>query len=180
MANEEEVDVNGDEKKRGGLVKILLLALIGILVIVISVGGTLFLTGFFDEKPVEFDEDGNVIVLEIEDETDQKETDISQIYSEMERKFTVNLAGSRQFFQFSLGFMTKNDPDTVTNVYNHELAIRSAIILEVSTYSKDQLTTAADKQNVADTIKMRMNQVLIGFENTGGIEEVFFTEFLIQ
>ena len=50
MANEE--DVTGDEKKKGGLVKILLLALIGILVIVISVGGTLFLTGFFDERPV--------------------------------------------------------------------------------------------------------------------------------
>jgi|TARA_B110000238_G_scaffold32118_1_gene32737 flagellar FliL protein len=179
MANEEEVDAD-DEKKKGGLVKILLLALIGILVITMSVGGTLFLTGFFDERPVQFDENGNVIALEVEDENVENEADISQIYSEMERKFTVNLTGSRQFFQFSVGFMTNNDPDTVTNVYIHELAIRSAIILEVSTYSKDQLATAADKQKVADMIKVRMNQVLIDTENTAGIEEVFFTEFLIQ
>ena len=46
MADEEEVGAD-EEKKKGGLVKILLLALIGILVIAVSIGGTLFLTGFF-------------------------------------------------------------------------------------------------------------------------------------
>ena len=176
MADEEEVGAD-EEKKKGGLVKILLLALVGILVIAVSIGGTLFLTGFFDERPVQFDENGNVVTLEVEEEN---EAYVSQIYSEMERKFTVNLMGSRQFFQFSLGFMTNNDPDTVTNVYTHELAVRSAIILEVSTYSKDQLMTAADKQKVADMIKKRMNQVLIQVGNIAGVEEVFFTEFLIQ
>tara|TARA_B110000902_G_scaffold179611_1_gene203541 strand:+ start:607 stop:1146 length:540 start_codon:yes stop_codon:yes gene_type:complete len=179
MADEEEVGAD-EEKKKGGLVKILLLALIGILVIAVSIGGTLFLTGFFDERPVQFDENGNVVTLEVEEENDDNEADVSQIYSEMERKFTVNLMGSRQFFQFSLGFMTNNDPDTVTNVYTHELAVRSAIIFEVSTYSKDQLMTTADKQKVADMIKKRMNQVLIQVGNIAGVEEVFFTEFLIQ
>ena len=63
MADEEEVEVV--EEKKGGLVKILLFAIIGILVIVISIGATLFLTGFFDAKPVVVDENGNVVTQQV-------------------------------------------------------------------------------------------------------------------
>jgi len=76
--------------------------------------------------------------------------------------------------------MTHYDQRVVDNVYKHELALRSAIIMEVSTYSKDQLATVTDKQKLANVLKSRMNQVLIGYEDFGGIEEVFFTEFVIQ
>jgi flagellar FliL protein len=79
-----------------------------------------------------------------------------------------------------MGFMTHYDQRVVDNVYKHELALRSAIIMEVSTYSKDQLATVTDKQKLANVLKSRMNQVLIGYEDFGGIEEVFFTEFVIQ
>ena len=201
MANEEEVEVEVEveEKKGGGLVKILLFVIIGILVIVISIGATLFLTGFFDAKPVVVDENGNVITQEsaggeagaevvsnapkpltkvAKDQPEGQQFD--QLYNEMERKFTVNLSGSKQFCQFSMGFMTHYDQRVVDNVYKHELALRSVILMEVSTYSKDQLSTVSDKQKLANKIKERMNQVLIGYEDFGGIEEIFFTEFVIQ
>jgi flagellar FliL protein len=201
MANEEEVEVEVEveEKKGGGLVKILLFIIIGILVIVISIGGTLFLTGFFDAKPVVVDENGNVIThesaggeagAEVVSNAPKPLTKVAkaqpegqqfdQLYNEMERKFTVNLSGSKQFCQFSMGFMTHYDQRVVDNVYKHELALRSVILMEVSTYSKDQLSTVSDKQKLANKIKERMNQVLIGYEDFGGIEEVFFTEFVIQ
>ncbi|MFT7178054.1 MAG: flagellar FliL protein [Oceanospirillaceae bacterium] len=199
MANEEEVEVEIEEKKSGGLVKILLFVIIGILVIAISIGATLFLTGFFDAKPVVVDENGNVIIQEAAvgeagaevDPSAQQPLDkvpkdlpegqkFDQLYNEMERKFTVNLLGSKQFCQFTMGFMTHYDQRVVDNVYKHELALRSAILMEVSTYNKDQLSTVSDKQKLAYKIKERMNQVLIGYEDFGGIEEVFFTEFVIQ
>jgi len=196
MADEEEVEVV--EEKKGGLVKILLFAIIGILVIVISIGATLFLTGFFDAKPVVVDENGNVVTQQVAGEAGEdvdpnapkalskvsKELPegqkFDQLYNEMERSFTVNLSGSKQFCQFTMGFMTHYDQRVVDHVYKHELAIRSAIIMEVSTYSMDELTTVTDKQKLANSIKTRMNQVLIGYEDFGGIEEVFFTEFVIQ
>jgi flagellar FliL protein len=196
MAEEEEVEVV--EEKKGGLVKILLFAIIGILVIVISIGATLFLTGFFDAKPVVVDENGNVVtqqaageaVEEVDPNAPKALSKVSkelpegqkfdQLYNEMARSFTVNLSGSKQFCQFTMGFMTHYDQRVVDNVYKHELAMRSAIIMEVSTYSMDQLATVTDKQKLANNIKARMNQVLIGYEDFGGIEEVFFTEFVIQ
>jgi len=63
MADEEVVE--GEEKKKGGLVKVLLFVIIGILLIAMSIGGTLFLTGAFDAKPIVVDEDGNVITQEV-------------------------------------------------------------------------------------------------------------------
>jgi len=198
MANEEEVEVEVEEQKKGGLVKILLFVIIGILLIAISIGATLFVTGAFDAKPVVVDENGNVVnqqagaeggeevdpnapkpLAKIAKELPEGQK-FDQLYNEMERKFTVNLSGSKQFCQFTMGFMTHYDQRVVDNVYKHELALRSAIIMEVSTYSKDQLSTVADKQKLANAIKSRMNQVLIGYEDFGGIEEVFFTEFVIQ
>jgi flagellar FliL protein len=196
MAKEEEVEVEIEEKKGGGLVKILLFVIIGILAIAISIGATLFLTGFFDAKPIVVDENGNVIAQEAAagaevDPSAQQSLDkvakdlpegqkFDQLYNEMERKFTVNLLDSKQFCQFTMGFMTHYDQRVVDNVYKHELALRSAILMEVSTYNKDQLSTVSDKQKLANKIKERMNQVLIGYEDFGGIEEVFFTEFVIQ
>ena len=203
MADEEVVE-EGEEKKKGGLVKVLLFVIIGILLIAMSIGGTLFLTGAFDAKPIVVDEDGNVITQEgtaegVEgaegaegvDPNAPKPLDkvskempegqkFDQLYNEMDRSFTVNLSGSKQFCQFTMGFMTHYDQRVVDNVYKHELAVRSAIIMEVSTYNKDQLATVTDKQKLANAIKARMNQVLIGYEDFGGIEEVFFTEFVIQ
>ena len=198
MANEEEVEVEVEEKKKGGLVKILLFVIIGILLIAISIGATLFVTGAFDAKPVVVDENGNVVNQqagaeggeEVDPNAPKPLTKVAkelpegqkfdQLYNEMDRKFTVNLSGSKQFCQFTMGFMTHYDQRVVDNVYKHELALRSAIIMEVSTYSKDQLSTVADKQTLANAIKSRMNLVLIGYEDFGGIEEVFFTEFVIQ
>ena len=198
MANEEEVEVEVEEKTKGGLVKILLFVIIGILLIAISIGATLFVTGAFDAKPVVVDENGNVVNQqagaeggeEVDPNAPKPLTKVAkelpegqkfdQLYNEMDRKFTVNLSGSKQFCQFTMGFMTHYDQRVVDNVYKHELALRSDIIMEVSTYSKDQLSTVADKQTLANAIKSRMNQVLIGYEDFGGIEEVFFTEFVIQ
>jgi len=164
-------------------------------VIVISIGATLFLTGFFDAKPVVVDENGNVVTQqaageEVDPNAPKALSKVSkelpegqkfdQLYNEMERSFTVNLSGSKQFCQFTMGFMTHYDQRVVDHVYKHELAIRSAIIMEVSTYSMDELATVTDKQKLANSIKTRMNKVLVGYEDFGGIEEVFFTEFVIQ
>jgi len=76
--------------------------------------------------------------------------------------------------------MTPYDQRVVDNVYKHEIVLRAAIIMQVSSYSKDQLDTATDKQRLADLLKSRINQVLIEAEGVGGVEEVFLTEFVIQ
>ena len=60
------------------------------------------------------------------------------------------------------------------------MAIRSAILMEVGTYTEDEIYSASGKQKMASNIRDRMNEVLENYENFGGVEEVYFTEFIVQ
>ncbi|MDC9719960.1 MAG: flagellar basal body-associated FliL family protein [Gammaproteobacteria bacterium] len=109
-----------------------------------------------------------------------KSNSFNQRYNLIEHEFVVSLVGAKQFCEFTMGFMTADDQRIVDNVYQHELVIRAAIIMEVSSLSSSQLQTLDDKQRLADNIKARMNQVLLEHGAAAGIEEVFFTQFIIQ
>jgi len=157
------------QKKKAGLVKLLL--------IVISIAVSLFLAGFFEPES-----EPEALVQNVDAKAPKtlESQDLDQLYNLLPTKFNVNLAGNKKILQFALGFMTPYDQRVVDNVYKHEIVLRAAIIMQVSSYSKDQLDTATDKQRLADLLKSRINQVLIEAEGVGGVEEVFFTEFVIQ
>ncbi|MCP4928090.1 MAG: hypothetical protein GY918_03395 [Gammaproteobacteria bacterium] len=199
MADEEVLEDGEEPKKKGGIVKILIFVLLGILLIGITVGATLFMTGFFDAKPVVVDEAGNVVEQleaggEVEGSGDpnapkplQKQAKelpesqkFDQTYAQMEDKFTVNLSGSKKFVLFSLGYMTHYDERIVEAVAKHQMAIRSAVLMEVGTYTEDEIFSVVAKQKMASNIRDRMNEVLENYEDFGGIEEVYFTEFVVQ
>ncbi len=199
MADEEILEDGEQPKKKGGIVKILIFVLLGILLIGITVGATLFMTGFFDSKPAVVDEAGNVVeqleaggeVGDSEDpnapkalEKQAKELPESQkfdqTYAPMDDKFTVNLSGSKKFVLFSLGYMTHYDERIIEAVAKHQMAIRSAVLMEVGTYTEDEIFSVVAKQKMASNIRDRMNEVLENYEDFGGIEEVYFTEFVVQ
>jgi flagellar FliL protein len=199
MADEEVLEEGEEPKKKGGIVKILIFVLLGILLIGITVGATLFMTGFFDPKPVAVDEAGNVIEQleeggEIEGESGEgapkalkkKAKDLpesqqfDQTYAQLEDEFTVNLAESKKFVLFSLGYMTHYDERIVEAVTKHEMALRSAILMEASTYTEDEVMTVAAKRKMTNNIRDIMNEVLENYEGFGGVEEVYFTKFVMQ
>ena len=199
MADEEVLEEGEEGKKKGGIVKILIFVILGLLVIGLTIGGTLFMTGFFDEKPVVVDEAGNVVEqLEAGGEVEGAEDpnapkalkkqakdlpesqQFDQTYSQIDEKFTINLAGSKKFVLFSLGYMTHYDERIVEAVTKHQMAIRSAILMEVGTYTEDEIYSSSGKQKMASNIRDRMNEVLENYENFGGVEEVYFTEFIVQ
>lgn len=200
MADEEVLEEGEEPKKKGGIVKILIFVLLGILLIGITVGATLFMTGFFDPKPVAVDEAGNVIE-QLEEggevaaagdgtgapaELKKKAKDLpesqqfDQTYAQLEEEFTVNLAESKKFVLFSLGYMTHYDERIVEAVTKHEMALRSAILMEASTYTEDEVITVAAKRKMTNNIRDIMNEVLENYEGFGGVEEVYFTKFVMQ
>lgn len=199
MADEEILEDGEQPKKKGGIVKILIFVLLGILLIGITVGATLFMTGFFDSKPVVVDEAGNVVeqleaggevggsedpnapkALEKQAKELPESQKFDQTYAPMDDKFTVNLSGSKKFVLFSLGYMTHYDERIIEAVAKHQMAIRSAVLMEVGTYTEDEIFSVVAKQKMASNIRDRMNEVLENYEDFGGIEEVYFTEFVVQ
>jgi len=199
MAEEERSDGAGEEaggKKKGGIAKLLVFVFGALLLIIISVGATLYLTGFFDVKKEEassevieglektmVDADGNPI----EDKGPQKKPKetpdaqkFDQSYQDFKAKFTVNVPESKKYVQFSLSVMTYYDERVLGNVDKHETALRSAVIGLIALEPAETYQTQKGMDSLRERIKDALNRVLIKYEDFGGIEEVYFTEFVLQ
>jgi flagellar FliL protein len=198
MAEEEKQENNDTEsgKKKSGLIKIIIIAVSALLLVALSVGVTLYLTGFFDVKK---EQDSTQVIEQLEETmydadgkpiTDKgpqkkpKETPeaqkFEQSYQDFKSKFTVNVPGTKKYVQFSLSVMTYYDERVLGNVDKHETALRSSVIGLVSLEPIESYQTAEGRASLLERIKQRLNGVLMKYEDFGGIEEVYFTEFVIQ
>ncbi|HIB62540.1 MAG TPA: flagellar basal body-associated FliL family protein [Methylococcaceae bacterium] len=191
LEDEEELE----KKEPKNILKILVFVLAALLLIGVSVAATLYLTGFFDVKDEQSvavlneleesttDADGNLKEKELP-EKKKKETPESQqfeqSYQEMKSKFTVNVPHSKKYLQFSISVMTHYDDKVLDNVDKHQTALRSAILQVVRQKPVETYNSEDGMAGVLIEIKEAMNGVLMGYEDFGGIEEVFFTEFVIQ
>ncbi len=103
-----------------------------------------------------------------------------QSYKELSRPLIANLQSSRKVMQITLAVMTQYEEKVLEHVDKHEFALRS-VILDIMRQTKEEDITRPDfRVELAERIRLGMNSVLERWENFGGIEEVYFTEFVIQ
>jgi flagellar FliL protein len=203
-----EEDNETEGKKKSPILKILLLVIGVIILLAGTVFGTLFATGFFDEKPaisaeeaLEGAEDaategrtgtgggggggtgassGPPANVERVTRQSPERTRFEFRYHEVDREFLVNLTNSRRVMQVQLALMTRYDQRVFDNFMKHEFAIRS-VTLDVMRQVTEADTTASDfRVKLAENIREAMNAKLEEFEDFGGIEEIYFTTFVIQ
>jgi flagellar protein FliL len=190
---EEDTEVEG--KKKSPIVKIILIAVVAIVLLAGTVVGTLFVTGFFDKKD-EAAAEAQLKALEeqaanasnpasgAEPQKVTKEspqlTRFENHYMELEKDMLANLTNSRKVIQVQLAIMTHYDQRVFKNVEKHQFALRSAALDVMRQTTEDQLNQADFRKNLAEKIRTEMNAVLERFEDFGGIEEVYFTSFVVQ
>jgi len=219
---EEEVEQEGG--KKGGVVKIIIFAVIGILVLALTVFATLFLSGFFEDDPADQVEQ---TLDELEKQAEKKESDLKsskseesnseedtaenveceegedcpeesgppkrvareiptggagyvQTYHELTRPFIANLSNSKKVMQITIAVMTQYEAQVTENVDKHEFAIRSVVLDIMRQVSDSDITQPDFRVELAERVRLGINSVLERWENFGGIEEVYFTEFVIQ
>ena len=190
---DEDSEVEG--KKKFPLVKVILIALVAIVLLAGTVVGTLFVTGFFDKK----DETAAEAQLKaLEDQAAGPQTSASAAgpmkvtkdspqltrfenhYMELEKDMLANLTNSRKVIQVQLAIMTHYDERVFKNVKKHEFALRSAALDVMRQTTEAELNQADFRKNLAEKIRLELNAVLEKFEDFGGIEEVYFTSFVVQ
>ena len=190
-----EVEVEGEGKKKSPLVKIIIFAVAGIVVLAGVVVGTMFLTGFFDRKDMQ-EMEKRLAELEAkngEGKEDDKNkgpqkvakespelTRFENSYMELEKPLVSNLTGTRKVIQVNLSIMTHYDERVFKNVKKHEPALRSAALDVMRQSTEADLGGPDFRKNLALKIRDEMNAVLTKYEDFGGIEEVFFTSFVVQ
>ncbi|MCJ8156354.1 flagellar basal body-associated protein FliL [Sphingomonas sp. LaA6.9] len=101
-------------------------------------------------------------------------------YFEIEKNFTSNLADADGFMQLSLGVATYYDSRVLDNIKRHEVPIRSAVLMTLADQSVDVIATPAGKKQLQKALKDTVNRVLQEKEGFGGVDDVYFTSFVIQ
>ena len=213
----EEV-VEGEPKKKGPLVKIILIVVAVLLLIGLSVGGTLVATGFFNKKPKEavvaqLDKlegqgdghapagdghaapaaDGHAAPAADSHGKPAAEPEAKELaspegeaerwkfnYYAFEKPLLSNVAGSRKVMQVTLTIMTHYDERVIKNLKTHELALRAGILDVMRQKTDADLLRPDFRKALAEDLRLVINSLLEKYEGFGGIEEVMFTEFVVQ
>ncbi|MCA1198614.1 flagellar basal body-associated FliL family protein [Sphingomonas sp. R647] len=101
-------------------------------------------------------------------------------YYQMEKEFTSNLRESVHFVQVGVAISTPYDSRVIENLKTHELAVRSAILLALGETAEDDVFTADGKTRLQKRLAAAINAVLKEKEGFGGIANVYFTNFIVQ
>lgn len=207
--------VEGEPKKKGPLVKIIIITVAVLLLIGLSVGGTLVASGFFSKKPreavdaqlekLEAQGDGHAAAdahAPAKDDGHGKKDDHGKPaadapqkelaspegeaerwkfnYYALEKPLLSNVSGSRKVMQVTLTVMTHYDERVIKNMKTHELALRAGILDIMRQKTEGDLLKPDFRKALAEDVRLVINSLLEKYEGFGGIEEVMFTEFIVQ
>jgi flagellar protein FliL len=186
-------EVEEAPKKKKNILLILVIVLASIIVIAGVVMGTLFASGYFEHKSeAAAHEKVDELEKEAEDakeatpegpekvKKDAEATRFENSYMQIDKEFMTNITGSKKVMVVQIALMTHYDDRVFDNVKKHEFAIRSGI-LDVMRQSTEADTLKPEfRTELAAKIKDVVNQILMKYEDFGGIEDVFFTSFVMQ
>ena len=109
-------------------------------------------------------------------ETDSYET----TYFEFPGDFTTNLKGSRKFLQISIGVSTQYDEKVMETVDQHQLSLRSEILTTISDFTEEDISGSDGKKKLSTKLLEVLNKKLDSLKEFPGIEDVYFTAFILQ
>jgi flagellar FliL protein len=101
-------------------------------------------------------------------------------YKEMSRPLIANVSSSRKVMSVTVAIMTHYDDKVLNNMDKHEFALRSAALDVLRQVTEAEIDKPTFRIELAEKIRLAMNSVLERYEDFGGIEQVLFTEFIIQ
>lgn len=101
-------------------------------------------------------------------------------YVNLDQSFTANLADGAGFVQVGLSLSTYYDGKVVQNIQRQGVPIRSAILMVLSQQDAQALSTPQGKKMLQRDLTAAINQVLRQKEGFGGVDNVYFSNLVIQ
>ncbi|UIJ45432.1 flagellar basal body-associated FliL family protein [Sphingomonas cannabina] len=101
-------------------------------------------------------------------------------YYTLDKEFTSNLKESVHFIQVGVAVSTPYDDTVINNLKTHEIAVRSAILMELGNTEEDSVFAEDGKRAIQKRLTDAINRVLKEKTGFGGISNVYFTNFVVQ
>ena len=178
-------------KKKKPILKIILFVL-GAIVLMVGVAfGTLFFSGYFEKKAElaaqdkleELEAAASKAKVEAPSQIKKEAPEATRFeknYLQMEKELMTNITGSKKVMVVQVALMTHYDTRVFDNVKKHEFALRSAMLDVMRQTTEAEVTKPDFRKELANKLKEVANELLEKFEDFGGIEDVFFTSFVMQ
>ncbi len=170
MAEEEtEASEEGEKKKKGG--NLLVIILIVLIVLILGGVGALFMTGVVkiggEEVPQE--------------ESQVQEESHEPIYFKLEPAFVSNITLKKRsrFIQIAIEVVS-TDPEAIENVKMHNPVIRNNLGILFSGISDEEVSTKEGKEQLRNKVLKEIQSILKDKSGVEGIDDVFFTGFVVQ
>ena len=191
-----EEEVVAEEPKKKKPIVLIIGGVVGLIVLIVGIVlGTLFFTGYFNPKPPVDPEaaaeaadghGGGHGDKKGDAKPGKKTKDSPELtrfeytYMQIEREFLVNVSGSKKVMSVHIAVMTHYDDRVFENVKKHDFAIRSAVMDVMRLTTDADLVKPEFRKELAAKIRDAINTLLEKYEDFGGIEEVHFTNFIVQ
>jgi len=192
----EATEVVEEEPKKKKPIVLIIGGVVGLIVLIVGIVlGTLFFTGYFNPKPVVDPEHAEADAhgaggghgdKKADNKPGKKTKDSPELtrfeytYLQIEREFLVNVSGSKKVMSVQIAVMTHYDDRVFENVKKHDFAIRSAVMDVMRLTTDADLVKPDFRKELAVKIRDSMNSLLEKYEDFGGIEEIHFTNFIVQ
>ncbi|RJG52768.1 flagellar basal body-associated protein FliL [Sphingobium terrigena] len=101
-------------------------------------------------------------------------------YFQLQTPFTSNMIDTDAFAQISVAVSTYYDLRVIDAIKTHEMAIRSQVLMMLAQQPEETLSTPEGKRTLQGKIKVIINDILKQKTGYGGVDNVYFTNFVIQ
>jgi flagellar FliL protein len=193
---DEELEA-GEGGKKSSILSYVLIGVGVIVALAITVLATMYFVGYFDPDSAErIEETVQQLEMDAEEARARAEelakgpsketldspelTRFENTYMEIERPLVANIVNSRKVMQVKVAIMTHYDDRVVANMEKHEFAIRSEMLDVMRKIDETRISEPNFRSDLAEQLKLAVNSVLERYEDFGGVEEVMFTEFVVQ
>lgn len=159
--------------------KLLLLGLLGLLLVGVSVGGTLVAIGMLaDDEPIAAAE---ALEGEAGAEAAVSAPIKKAIYYPLKPALMVSFdaRGRQRLMQAEITLLTR-EPDVIAAVESHMPMVRNALVLLMSGQSYEEMQTAEGKELLRVQCVQELQRLMQKEIGKPGIEEVLFTSIIVQ
>jgi len=101
-------------------------------------------------------------------------------YYSFPEDFTSNLRNSEGMVQMSLAASTRYDGRVLMWLDEHQLAVRSRLLVEIADTDEADVLSPEGKQRLQKRLTAAINDVLETNEGFGGVDNVHFRSFIVQ
>lgn len=115
------------------------------------------------------------------EEAEKQEQDAPKIYHELHPNFVVNFQNPNKarFLQVSVQVMARSG-DTIDATKQHMPAIRNSLVMLFSSQDAQDLRSREGKEKLREEVLAEVRNVLEEQTGEAGVEQVYFTSFVMQ